>query len=128
MNILRILHTCAAIALLAAARFTTGEAESPPVNAGAPFVDHAAMRDWQADGDRGLWIQAGNVRWFYAHLARVCHGLSSTNSLAFETSTLGRIDRTSVLVMPEGAKCPVQSLAPSGAPPRAHVEPAPQTQ
>jgi hypothetical protein len=128
MNILRVSHTCAAIALLAAAQFTRGDAESAPVSAGAAFVDHAAMRNWKADGEHGLWIQAGNARWFYTHLARVCHGLSSTNSLAFETSTLGRIDRTSVLVMPEGAKCPVQSLSPSGAPPRALVEPAPQTQ
>jgi hypothetical protein len=65
----------------------------------------------------------------YAQLARVCHGLSSTNSLAFETHTSSYIDRTSsVLVTPEGAKCLVQSLAPSGAPPRARVEPLPQTQ
>jgi len=128
MNILRIPHTCAAIALLAGARLTTGEAESPPVSAGAAFVDHAAMRDWHADGDRSLWIQAGNRRWFYAHLARACHGLSSTNSLTFETHTSGYIDRTSVLVMPQGAKCPVQSLAPNGTPPQARVEPAPQTQ
>jgi Family of unknown function (DUF6491) len=128
MNILRIPRTCAAIALLAAAPFAIGEAESPPVSARAAFVDHAAMRDWQADGDRGLWIQAGNRRWFYAHLARVCHGLSSMNSLAFETHTSGQMDRTSVLVMPQGAKCPVQCLAPSGAPPQARVEPAPQTQ
>jgi hypothetical protein len=59
MNILRIPHTCAAIALLAAARFTMGEAESPPVSAGAAFVDHAATRDWQADGGRGLRFRRG---------------------------------------------------------------------
>jgi len=61
MTILRIPHTCAASALLAAARLTTGEAESPPVSAGAAFVDHAAMRDWHADGDRGAeWRSAAD--------------------------------------------------------------------
>jgi hypothetical protein len=98
------------------------------VGVGTAFVDHGAMRNWHADGERGLWIQAGNLRWFYAHFARVCHGLSSTNSLAFETHTSGRIDRSSVLVLPEGERCLVQSFAPSGAPPPARVESAPQTQ
>jgi hypothetical protein len=127
MNILKVPPAYAALAMLAAVPLTTGGAKSAPVD-GATFVDHGAMRNWRADGERGLWIQAGNLRWFYAHFAGMCHGLSSTNSLAFETHASGRIDRTSVLVLPEGARCPVQSLTPSGDPPQARVEPAPQSQ
>jgi acetyl-CoA acetyltransferase len=128
MNIRKVPPTCAAIAILAAAPFTMSAAESHPVGVDAVFVDHAAMRNWQADGERGLWIQAGNPGWFYVRFARVCHGLSSTNSLAFETLASGRIDRTSAVIMPGGARCPVQRIGPSGAPPQARVEPAPQTQ
>jgi hypothetical protein len=122
MNVLKFLPTCGAIAVLAAAPFSLSAAESH--SAGAD----AALLNWQADGERGLWIQARNLRWFYARFAHVCHGLSSTNSLTFETLAAGRIDRTSAVVTPGGGRCPVQALARSGAPPQAVVEPAPQTQ
>jgi len=128
MNVLRFLPTCVAIAVLAAAPFSLSAAESHSAGADAAFLEHAAMRNWQADGERGLWIQARNLRWFYARFAHVCHGLSSTNSLTFETLASGRIDRTSAVMTPGGGRCPVQTFARSGAPPQARVEPAPQTQ
>ena len=54
MNILRVPPACAALAMLAAVPLTTGEAKSAPVADGAAFVDHGAMRNWHADGERGL--------------------------------------------------------------------------
>ena len=84
-----------------------------------------------ADGERGLWIQAGDHSWFYARLAGICQGLSGTNSLEFDTPASGNIDRSSAVVVPGGGRCAVQSLSRSAGPPRnryADIVPQPQSQ
>jgi hypothetical protein len=97
----------------------------------APSVHRADMRNWLADGERGLWIQGGNSEWFYARFSAACRGLNSTNSLVFDTGSSGDIDRTTAVVLPEGGRCQMQTFAPSAGPPtnrNADVVPAPQTQ
>jgi hypothetical protein len=99
--------------------------------AAAPSVHRADMRNWLADGERGLWIQGGDTEWFYARFSAACHGLNSTNSLAFDTGASGDIDRTTSVILPEGGRCKMQTFAPSAGPPKnrnADVVPAPQTQ
>jgi hypothetical protein len=95
------------------------------------FVSHARLRNWLADGERGLWIQGGNAEWFYARFSAACHGLNSTNSLMFDTGSSGNIDRATSVVLPGGGRCEMQTLAPSAGPPKnrnADVVPEPQTQ
>ena len=133
MHIPRAWRTTTIIAALAAAPLNvTVAAWNPPGAAGtAAFVHHADMRNWLADGERGLWIQAGNLEWFYARFSEACHGVNSTNSLVFDTQLSGNIDRTTSVVMPEGGRCMLRSFAPSGGPPKdryAGMEPQPQAQ
>jgi hypothetical protein len=133
MNISTAWRATAVIAALATAPLNvTLAAWNPPGAAGAAaFVHHADMRNWLADGERGLWIQAGNLEWFYARFSAACHGVNSTNSLVFDTGSSGDIDRTTSVVLPEGGRCQMQTFAPSGGPPanrNADVVPAPQTQ
>ena len=91
----------------------------PAVGSGpAAFVNRADMRAWLADGEQGLWIQAGNLRWYYARFAGVCHGVNSTNSLAFVTRASDNIDQHCAVILPGGTQCRVQSLVPSGGPPK----------
>ena len=95
------------------------------------FVSHAQLRNWLADGERGLWIQGGNSEWFYVRFAGACHGLNSTHSLMFDTGSSGNIDRTTSVVLPRGGRCAMQTFAPSAGPPKnrnADVAPEPQTQ
>ena len=97
----------------------------------APSVRRTDMRNWLADGERGLWIQGGNSEWFYARFSAACRGLNSTNSLVFDTGSSGDINRTTSVVLPEGGRCQMQTFAPSAGPPKdrnADVVPAPQTQ
>jgi hypothetical protein len=97
----------------------------------APSVHRADMRNWLADGERGLWIQGGNAEWFYARFSPACHGLNSTNSLVFDTGSSGNIDRTSSVVLPGGGRCPMQTFAPSAGPSKnrnANVVQQPQAQ
>src|SRR3974377_2209122 len=97
----------------------------------APFVHHADMRNWLADGERGLWIQAGNLEWFYARFSEACHGVNSTNSLVFDTPSSGNIDRKTSVVVPGSGRCTLEGFAPSSGPPRDRndaVVPEPQEQ
>ena len=82
------------------------------------FVSHAQLRDWLADGERGLWIQAGDLSWFYARFAHACEGLSATNSLLFDTRGSDSIDSTSAVVVPGGGRCTVLTFVPSAGPPK----------
>ena len=132
MNISRAWRTTAVVAALVTAPLNVSVAASnPPGAAGAAtFVHHADLRNWLADGERGLWIQAGN-EWFYARFSAACRGVNSTNSLVFDTQLSGNIDRTTSVVMPEGGRCMLRSFAPSGGPPKdryAGMEPQPQAQ
>ena len=113
-------RTSAAIAVLATAPLTVTVADSNPAiaSASATFVKRAEMRHWLADGERGLWIQAANLKWFYARFTGVCHGLNSTNSLVFNTRASGNIDRTSSVVVPGVGRCLMRSFAPCSGPPK----------
>jgi len=110
---------------------TLAQADTAGVAAATAFVNRAEMRNWLADAERGLWIQAANFEWFYARFRGNCHGLSSTNTLVFNTQASGNIDRTSSVVVPGRGRCVVQSVAASSGPPKnrhAGVEPQPQAQ
>ena len=85
---------------------------------GGIFVSHAQLRDWLADGERGLWIQAADLRWFYARFAHACQGLSATNSLLFDTRGTDNIDGSSAVVVPGGGRCAVLTFVPSEGPPK----------
>jgi hypothetical protein len=132
VNTLRAARTCATIALLAGQQLTVAIALPCPADTvTTASVRHAEMQDWVADGEHGIWIQTRNLKWFYVRLMGRCHGLSSTNSLAFETGASGYIHRYSSVVLPGRGRCVVQALAPSAGPPQkrfADLVMQPQTQ
>jgi hypothetical protein len=119
MTIRRDLCRFTTIAMLASVPMTVTIAEPNPtaVRATAAFVNRAEMIKWVADGELGLWIQARDLKWFYARFTGVCQGVSSTNSLMFNTGASGNIDRTSSVTVPAGGRCRLRSLVPSGGPP-----------
>ena len=133
MTTLRVWRASAAFAVLVLAGLTMNLRESAADTAptAATSVSHADMLNWLADGQTGLWIQAGNSKWFYARFANICPGLQSTNSLVFETGASNRIDRTSSIFVSGQGRCKVQTLIASNGPPKsryAGVLPQPQTQ
>jgi hypothetical protein len=105
--------------MLAGAPMTVTIAEPNPAaaRATAAFVNRAEVINWLADGERGFWIRARNLKWFYARFTGVCQGVNSTNSLVFNTHASGNIDRTSSVTVPAGGRCRLRSLVPSGGPP-----------
>ena len=133
MTTLRVWRASAALAVLVLAGLTMNLRESAADTAptAATSVSHADMLTWLADGQTGLWIQAGNSKWFYARFANICPGLQSTNALVFETGASNRIDRTSSIFVSGQRRCKVQTLIASDGPPQnrnAGVLMQPQTQ
>ena len=133
MSIRRELCRFTAIAMLASAPVTLTIAEPNPAatRTTTAFVNRAEMIYWLADGERGLWIQTRDLKWFYAAFKGVCQGVNSTNSLTFGTSALGNIDRTSSVTVSAGGRCRLRSLVPSAGPPEkrnADVAARPQDQ
>jgi len=132
MKMLQAWRIYTALAVLGAAPLTVAVADSDPAEVGpAAFVNHSQMLNWLANGERGLWIQATDLNWFYAHFAHLCRGLNSTNSLLFDTQVSGNIDRGSSVVVPGGGRCVVVTFTRSSGPPKsrnADVAPEPQAQ
>jgi hypothetical protein len=133
MNRSQLGCTVIAIASLAMAPVAGTVADPSPTNpdTGKRFLDRAEMRDWLADGERGIWIQMRSLRWFYARLTGRCPGLDATNSLAFGTPASGHLDRMTSVLVPGHGNCTVQRLAPSPGPAKdrnAKVVLQPQTQ
>jgi hypothetical protein len=118
MNLARAWRASTAIAVLATVPLTVtvADSDSPAARAAAAFFNRTDMRNWLADGERGLWIQMGSLKWFYARLTGRCPGLDSTNSLAFDTRASGNLHRTTSVVVPGRGRCIVQSFAPSSGP------------
>jgi len=118
-----VLATALSSAIVAQANGTVDEA--------APSLNRSEMLMWLADGERGLWIEGRNLQWVYARFSGICHGVSATNSLVFETGESGNIGRHSSILVPGNLRCTVQTLTRSEGPPRDRnvaVEPQPQTQ
>jgi hypothetical protein len=118
MNSSRAWRHSVAVFTAAASIVTLAEAIPAVASGSAAFVHHADMRDWLADGEQGVWIEAGNGRWFYARFAGVCHGVNSTNAVAFDTPATDNIDQRSAVIVPGGMRCRFQSFAPSDGPPK----------
>ncbi|MEO6186599.1 MAG: DUF6491 family protein, partial [Steroidobacteraceae bacterium] len=85
-----------------------------------PFVDVGnSIRDWQADGRDGLWIQDVRRQWYYAQLLAPCMGLDFATGIGFDTRSGGSLDRFSQIVVPHEQRCQIMSLTKSDTPPPA---------
>src|SRR5262249_10965227 len=51
-------------ALPLSASFAADDPVPPTKDVEIPFANHGGIRDWQADRDRGVWIQDVHNKWF----------------------------------------------------------------
>jgi hypothetical protein len=104
----------------AAADATTGLGQ--PREASLPFLRHGAVRDWRADGDKGLWVQSNGRRWYYASFLFPCTGLRFADTIGFESDAADRLDRWSRVRVPGGlalgSSCTLRSFTEDEGPPQ----------
>jgi hypothetical protein len=115
---------CAAIVAGAAAGSALAATSTAPADVSIPFANRGGIRDWQADHDRGLWVQDVHRKWYYAKFMGPCMGLPFAQTIAFDTRPIGTFDKFSAIIVPGSGRCVVQSLVASGAP-KVRTRPAP---
>ena len=97
---------------------TPPPATVPPPQASIPFASmQGSIRDWQADEDKGVWIQANGKRWYYATFFSPCRSLQFENAVGFMPGSSGTLDRWGALYTPSTGKCQFTSLVASSGPP-----------
>lgn len=83
-----------------------------------PFIGTIGLYNFEADGDRGVWLQDQRRKWYYASISGACTGLPFANRIAVDTRFGGTsLDRTGVLLV-DGQRCYIDSLVTSAGPPK----------
>ena len=82
-----------------------------------PFIGTIGLYDFEADSDRGVWLQDQQRRWYYATVVGPCTGLPFANRIGVDTRFGGtQLDRTGTLLV-DRQRCPINSLVASNGPP-----------
>jgi hypothetical protein len=120
---LKIRHTivgiAASAAILAAAPVladeakpqaqTQAQAQAKAAETEIPFASLGGISGWNADGDKGLYIQGRNGKWYYAKLLGYCPGLANAETIAFASTPMGAFDKFSSIIV-HHHECQVKSL------------------
>jgi hypothetical protein len=88
---------------------------APTSSARIPFADLGGISNWKGDGDRGVYIQARDRKWYYASFMGPCAGLQFRNRVGFVTEPGGDLDKFSSVIVGD-QRCYFHSFAPSDAP------------
>jgi len=80
------------------------------------FPSASSIRNWQADRDRGIWIQGRGNAWYYGSFAGLCRDLDFAQAIGFETRGAGRLDKFASIIV-RGERCPLTSFVTSAPPP-----------
>lgn len=113
-----------AAAILAAAVPAMASQPAPATKAPAPeevripFVAFGALRSFRDDGDRIVYLEGTNRRWYKAELSGPCFNLPHALRLGFDTRFNGdTLDNTSTLIV-DGERCRIASLVRADPPPQ----------
>jgi len=82
-----------------------------------PFIGTIGLYNFEADDDRGVWLQDQQRRWYYARILGPCTGLPFATRIGVDTRFGGaQLDRTGTLLV-DRQRCPIDSLVASNGPP-----------
>ena len=109
----------AAVLLPLSAAAATEPAKEPRalgVEASIVFPSDSSIRNWQADRDRGIWIQDRRRNWYYGTFIGICRDVDFAHAIGVETRGAGRLDKFASIIV-RGERCPLTSFVTSGPPP-----------
>jgi hypothetical protein len=89
-----------------------------PQEASIPFANEGGIRDWQADGVRGIWVQDNHRRWYYGRFLSPCIGLQFVYAVRFRTGPGGELDRFGAVRARDTGNCTFTSFTLSEGPPK----------
>jgi hypothetical protein len=79
------------------------------------FPNYGAIRNFEADGNDGLWLEDRQRRWYYAEILGGCQELNFAQAVGFDTGGAANFDKFSSIIV-RGEKCPLASLVTSEKP------------
>ena len=100
----------------AAANEPAPEARALDVESSIVFPSDSSIRNWQADRERGIWIQGRGDAWYYGTFAGLCRDLDFAQAIGFETRGAGRLDKFASIIV-RGERCQLTSFVSSAPPP-----------
>jgi Family of unknown function (DUF6491) len=68
------------------------------VEASIAFPNYGAIRNYEADGDDGIWIEDQQRRWYYGSFIGSCQGLNFSQAIGFDTGGPSRFDKFSKII------------------------------
>jgi Family of unknown function (DUF6491) len=108
----------ATLMILAAATLSTPiQAKKPTsrvwpelgVEAKIVFPNYGAIRNFEADGNDGIWLEDRQRRWYYGELIGYCPDLNFANAIGFHTHGASVFDKFSTIIV-RGDRCSLISL------------------
>jgi hypothetical protein len=73
------------------------------------FPNYGAIRNFEADGNDGIWLEDRQRRWYYADIIGGCQDLNFAQAIGFDTRGAPTFDKFSSIIV-SGDKCPLTSL------------------
>lgn len=110
--------TALALAATAAQAQTASPAPEIGKPATIPFIRFGAINDFEADSDKGIYLQDMHRRWYYASLIGPCIDLPFATRIGVDTRFANdTLDSTGVILVGHD-RCHISQLTTSGPPPK----------
>jgi hypothetical protein len=114
-------QNCVLAVLLLAAPLATVAGPAPEtksVEASIPFANQGGIRDWRADGTKGMWLEAAGGHWYYASFSSQCTSLPFATGVRFVPEPSGVLSRWSSIRLSHNERCFFRNLQRSERPPK----------
>lgn len=85
------------------------------VEARIVFPNQGAIRDFEPDGNDGIWLEDRQRRWYYAELLGGCQELNFAQAIGFDTRGSASFDKFSSIIV-RGDRCAIASLVTANKP------------
>lgn len=80
-----------------------------------PFANIHGIRNFETDGNDGLWLEGNNRRWYYATVAGPCWDLDFAQQIGYDTRGSNTFDKFSSILV-GGHRCAVLSVVTANKP------------
>jgi hypothetical protein len=95
---------------------------APAPEASLPFA-RRNIWNWEADGEKGIWVQAIGHQWYYGKFLAPCTDLPFRIGVHFRFGPSGELDKWSAVVVPHYPVCSFISFTSSDGPPKKGKKP-----
>ena len=116
LSLAALLLPLSAAAAIEATGAPAKESRALGVESSIVFPSDSTIRNWQADRDRGIWIEGRRGEWYYGTFAGFCRDIDFAQAIGVETRGAGRLDKFASIVV-RGDRCQLSSFVTSAPPP-----------